>query len=80
MNSGKILLKCLLQKTLSGHKNIVTHLDSHIRVAPGKGDSGVHEVLLLTEFCPGKNGSYIVSYKNRLKFKHLDHIYCLFQK
>lgn len=39
-----------LQKTLSGHKNIIRYVDSSISMAPNK----VYEVMLLMQYCRGE--------------------------
>lgn len=39
-----------LQKTLSGHKNIIRYVDSSISMAPNK----VYEVMLLMQYCRGQ--------------------------
>lgn len=40
----------ILQKTLSGHKNIIRYVDSSISMAPNK----VYEVMLLMQYCRGE--------------------------
>jgi len=40
---------CIVQRTLSGHKNIVSYIDSNV----SKLNADVYEVLLLMQYCQG---------------------------